>query len=92
MKTEKKAEIIEHIKKKYENQFRKLMENQTQAEKEEVLIGEKYVLKNHLAHAKEQILEIENRINIIEKFAIIDNTLAFNGVICKEVTDTSPKT
>jgi hypothetical protein len=80
-----KIERDEHIKKKYEEQFTKLMVNRTQAEKEEVLIGEKYILKSRVAQAKEQTLEIENRSGIIEKFSLIDNKLAFDGVICEVV-------
>jgi hypothetical protein len=80
----KEAERNEHIKKKYANRFEELIKGKTQAEKEAVLIGEKYVLGSHLAQAKEQIIESENRMSIIGKFMIINNKLAFDGMICEE--------
>ena len=80
-----KAKRDEHIKKQHIHRFTQLMENQTQAEKEEVLVGEKYILKGHLAQAKEQAQEIEKRVTTVAKFSLIDNKLAFDGVICDEV-------
>lgn len=84
MNEKAKAKRDEHIKKQYIHRFKQLMGNQTQAEKEEVLIGEKYILKGHLAQAKEQALEIEKRAKTVAKFSVIDNKLAFDGIICEE--------
>jgi hypothetical protein len=86
MSGQAQATIEEHIKKQYIHRFKQLMENQTQTEKEEVLTGEKYILKGHLAQAKEQALEMEKRVAAVAKFSLIDNKLAFDGVICDEVT------
>lgn len=81
-----KAKRDAHIKKQYLHRFKQLMGNQNQAEKEEILTGEKYILKGHLAQAKEQALEIEKRVTTVAKFSLIDNKLAFDGVICEEAT------
>ncbi len=86
MTTGTEAERNEHIKKKYANRFEELMKGKTQVEKEAVLTGEKYLLGSHLAQAKEQIIESENRMGIMKKFTIIGNKLAFDGVIFEEVS------
>ena len=79
-----KTKRDEHIKKQYLHRFKQLMGGQTLAEKEEVLTGEKYILKGQLAQAKDQALEIEKRVTAVAKFSLIDNKLAFDGVICGE--------
>ena len=84
MNKKSKANRGEHIKNQYIQRFKQLTGNQTQAEKEEVLTGEKYILKGHLAQAKEQAREMEERVTTVAKFSLIDNKLAFDGVICEE--------
>jgi hypothetical protein len=84
MNNKVKVKREERIKKQHIHKFKLLMENQTPAEKEEVLIGEKYLLKGQLAQAKEQALEMEKRIATVAKFSLIGNKLAFDGVICEE--------
>ena len=74
MKTE------EHMKQMYTDQLDALMGNQSQKEKKETLSGEKYALKKHLAQTKEQIIRIQKQLNVLEKFTIVDNKLAFEGV------------
>jgi hypothetical protein len=84
MSEEGKAKAKEHIKQQYINRFSKLMEHKTQKEKEEVLIGEKYILKGHLAQAVEQVIEIHKRVDVTAKFSIVGNKLAHDSVICEE--------
>ena len=57
-----------------------LMEGKTQKEKEETLSGEKYTLKRHLALTNEQTIKIQKQIETLEKFTIVDNELAFEGI------------
>jgi hypothetical protein len=85
MSGQAQATMEEHIKRQYINRFKQLMKGQPQAENEEMLTGEKYILKSHLAQAKEQTLEMETRVGIVAKFSIITNKLAFDGVVCEEV-------
>jgi hypothetical protein len=84
MNTGKEAERNEHIKKKYANRFEERMGNKTQTEKEEVLVGERYLLKEQLMRMDEQLTAMKTRINVVGKFTIIDNTLAYDGVICEK--------
>lgn len=75
----------EQIKRQHKNRFKTLfLGADTQKKKEEILIGENYILRGHLAQSKEQVTEIEERINISKRFSVIDNKLAFDGVICEE--------
>lgn len=84
MSEEGKAKAKAHIKRQYINRFSKLMEHKTQKEKEEVLIGEKYILKGYLAQAVEQVIEIQKRVDVTAKFSIVGNKLAHDSVICEE--------
>ena len=75
MKTE------EHMKQLYADQLEALLGNKSQKEKEETLSGEKYALKKHLTQTIEQVARIQKRINVLEKFTIVKDKLAFEGVV-----------
>ena len=82
--SDKKQKEKLRIKHEYERQLKVLTKNKTQRDKEEVLVGELYSLKNILLQTTAQIAEIEQRISIASKFSLIDGKLAYDGIVCNE--------
>lgn len=76
----------DRIKKQYINHFQKLMIGKTQKENEDMLVGETYMHNGHLAQSEEQVINAQKRVGITKKFSIVGNKLAFDGVVCEELT------
>jgi hypothetical protein len=75
----------EKIKLQYINHLKKLMSGKTQKEKEAMIVGEKYIIKGHLAQVEDQIIEIRKRVDVINNFSItLDGKLAYDGEVCEE--------
>ena len=75
----------DRIKQQYTHRFQKLMEGKTQKENEDMLVGEKYVLNGHLTQSKEQIINIQERVDVTKKFTIVDNKLVYDGKECEKL-------
>ena len=82
--SDKKQKEKLRIKQGYEHQLKIRIKGKLQQDKEEVLVGELYSLKNILLQTTAQIAEIEQRISIASKFSLIDGKLAYDGIVCNE--------
>lgn len=62
--------------------FLSLAKGMDEKELEEMIIAEKYLMKQHKRTAEQQIKEIEIKKNVVDKFSVVSGKLFYDGQEC----------